>query len=135
MSSGPVLTRNDGLTMRTTGMLDAPTTRALAHELEVQFFAERGIDCVRHVGQAMCRGRRVHAQPLSVAILVPAPQCISAVGEPRNRPHCLMCLGYGGVSNFKITNALFRECWTRTYELQRHRYRWGWHHVKAKSYH
>jgi hypothetical protein len=32
-------------------------------------------------------------------------------GEPRKRPHCLMI--------FKITSALFRECWTRSYELQR----------------
>ena len=31
----------------------------------------------------------------SIAILVPAPQRISAVGEPRKRPHCLMCLAYG----------------------------------------
>jgi len=64
-------------------------------------------------------------------------QCMGAVGEPRKRPHCLMCFGYGETKNFKIKNALFRECWTRTYELQRHRhaYRWGWHHVKAKSCH
>ena len=64
-------------------------------------------------------------------------QCMGAVGEPRKRPHCLMCLGYGETKTFKIKNALFRECWTRTYELQRHRraYRWGWHHVKAKSCH
>src|SRR5260370_6374361 len=33
-----------------------------------------------------------------------------------------MCLGYGETTTFKITNALFRECWTRTYELQRHRH-------------
>jgi hypothetical protein len=66
-----------------------------------------------------------------------AGQCMGAVGEPRKRPHCLMCFGYGGDQNFEITNALFRECWTRTYESQRHRhaYRWGWHHVKAKSCH
>jgi len=52
---------------------------------------------------------------------------MGAVGEPRKRPHCLMCFGYGGDQNFEITNALFRECWTRTYESQRHRhaYRWG----------
>jgi hypothetical protein len=64
-------------------------------------------------------------------------QCMGAVVEPRKRPHCLMCFGYGETKNFKIKNALFRECWTRTYELQRHRhaYRWGWHHVKAKSCH
>jgi hypothetical protein len=23
-------------------------------------------------------------------------QCMGAVGEPRKRPHCLMCFGYGG---------------------------------------
>ena len=41
-------------------------------------------------------------------------QCMGAVGEPRKRPHCLMCLGYGETKTFKIKNALFRECWTRT---------------------
>src|SRR5215831_10118226 len=50
MSSGPVLTL-EGLTMRTTGMLDSPTTRALAHEIEVQFFVERGVDRLRHVAK------------------------------------------------------------------------------------
>ena len=69
---------------------------------------------------ALLRGRAVHQR----------------CGEPRKRPHCLMCLGYGGDQIFKITNALFRERWTRSYELQRTgTYRRGWHHVKAKSCH
>jgi hypothetical protein len=49
-------------------------------------------------------------------------QCISAVDEPRKRPHCLMCLGYGGDKNIKITNALSRECWTRSLRVTAHRH-------------
>jgi hypothetical protein len=61
---------------------------------------------------------------------------MGAVGEPRKRPHCLMCFGYRETKTSKFTNALFRECWTRTYESQRHRHAyWGWYHVKAKSCH
>ena len=49
-------------------------------------------------------------------------QCISAVDEPRKRPHCLMCLGYGGDKNIKITNALSRGCWTRSLRITAHRH-------------
>jgi hypothetical protein len=61
---------------------------------------------------------------------------ISPVGEPRKRPHCLMCLGYGETKTFKITNALFRDAGLEptSYSVT-DTYRWEWHHVKAKSYH
>src|SRR5262249_60750541 len=104
MSSGPVLTRNDGLTMRTTGMLDAPTTRALAHELEVQFFAERGIDCVRHVGQAMCRGRRGRAQPLRSRYWCQRLSASAPGASPQTAPLVWCGLGSGGAPNLQSTN-------------------------------
>ena len=49
-------------------------------------------------------------------------------------PTLLDVLWVRGRLKLQIKNALFRECWTRTCELQRHRraYRWGWHHVKAE---
>ncbi len=51
---------------------------------------------------------------------------MGAVVEPRKRPHC----------NFKIKISS-ASAGLEPYELQRHRhaYRWGWHHVKAKSCH
>src|SRR5262249_48859993 len=43
-------------------------------------------------------------------------------GRAPKTPTLLDVLGVRGDQTFKITNALFRECWTRTYELQRHRH-------------
>jgi hypothetical protein len=62
----------------------------------------------------------------------------SALWRAPKTPTLLDVLGVRGSLKLQIKNALFRECWTRAYELQRHRhaYRWGWHHhVKAKSCH
>jgi hypothetical protein len=58
-------------------------------------------------------------------------------GRAPKTPTLLDVLWVRGRLKLQIKNALFRECCTRTYELQRHRhaYRWGWHHVKAKSCH
>src|SRR5262249_47879662 len=51
---------------------------------------------------------------------------MGAVHQRRGRapktPTLLAALGVRGRLNIKITNALSRACWTRAYELQRHRH-------------
>src|SRR5262249_15247264 len=56
-------------------------------------------------------------------------------GRAPKTPTLLDVLWVRGRLKLQIKNALFHECWTRTYELQRHRhaYRWGRHHVKTLS--
>src|SRR6516164_8631600 len=48
-------------------------------------------------------------------------------GRAPKTPTLLDVLWVPGRLKLQIKNALFHECWTRTYELQRHRhaYRWG----------
>src|SRR5215471_14936630 len=63
-------------------------------------------------------------------------QCISAVGEPRKRPHCLMCLGYGGrLKHQSRTRSPASAGLEHTSYSVIDTYRRGWHHVKAKSCH
>ena len=84
------------LTLRASCLSDFPELR--------EFVQQYALDC-RH-----CSAFSWCGEPA----LLRWGQCISAGGEPRKRPHCLMCLGYGETKTFKIKNALFRECWTRT---------------------
>ena len=46
----------------------------------------------------------------------------SALWRAPKTPTLLDVLGVRGRLIFTITNALFRECWTRSYELQRHQH-------------
>jgi hypothetical protein len=54
-------------------------------------------------------------------------QCMGAAGEPRKRPHCLMCFEYGGRLKLQNHERSLPRVLDSNYESQRHRhaYRWG----------